>query len=171
MKCTKYSFNLTYNQESAKTLSFKYIHFPFVFVLCVCLFVCLVFFFAIFKDHAPIPSLFFQLEETSLGIQLFLNSCLPISYRVSIWPHDEWVTGISIPGGGCHDARHLESSARCLKLRCRVLYLLQRSLGHGFSKTSMVNSLITLEVYPEFCLQLQFCYNLAIHILKRTTFV
>ena len=97
MKCTKYSFNLTYNQESAKTLSFKYIHFPFVFVLCICLFVCLFFFFsvfAIFKDHAPIPSLFFQ------GIHLFLNSCLSISYRVSIWPHDEWVTGISIPGGG-----------------------------------------------------------------------
>ena len=139
------------------------------FYAFVCLFVCLfVWFFsifAIFKDHAPIPSLSFQ------GIHLFLNSCLPISYRVSIWPHDEWVTGISIPGGGCHDARHLESSARCLKLRCRVLYLLQRSLGHGFSKTSMVNSLITLEVYPEFCLQLQFCYNLAIHILKRTTFV
>ena len=171
MKCAKYSFNLTYNQESAKLSLLN----TFTSLLCsfyafVCLFAWF-FFFAIFKDHAPIPSLFFQLEETSLGIQLFLNSCLPISYRVSIWPHDEWVTGISIPGGGCHDARHLESSARCLKLRCRVLYLLQRSLGHGFSKTSMVNSLITLEVYPEFCLQLQFCYNLAIHILKRTTFV
>ena len=98
MKCAKYSFNLTYNQESAKTLSLKYIHFPFVFVLCVCLFVWffLFLFFAIFKDHAPIPSLFFQLEETSLGIHLFLNSCLPVSY--STWLNDEWVTGMSIPG-------------------------------------------------------------------------
>ena len=61
------------------------------------LFVCLFgFFFAIFKDHAPIPSLFFQLEETSLGIHLFFNSCLPVSY--STWLNDEWVTGMSIPG-------------------------------------------------------------------------
>ena len=86
VKCAKYSFNLTYNQESAKTLSLKYIHFPFVVVLCVCLFVCLfVCFFAILKDHAPMPSLFFQLEETSLGIHLFFKTCLPISYHVSIW--------------------------------------------------------------------------------------
>ena len=83
VKCAKYSFNLTYNQESDKTLSLKYIHFPFVVVLCVCLFVCL--FFAILKDHAPMPSLFFQLEETSLGIHLFFKTCLPISYHVSIW--------------------------------------------------------------------------------------
>ena len=98
VKCAKYSFNLTYNQESAKLSLLN----TFTSLLCsfyafVCLFVW-VFFFAIFKDHAPIPSLFFHLEETSLGIHLFLNSCSPISYDVSIWPHDEWVTGISIPG-------------------------------------------------------------------------
>ena len=43
--------------------------------------------------------------------------------------------------------------------------------GMVFRKTSVVNLWIILEVYPEFCLQLQFFYNLAIHILKRTTFV
>ena len=154
MKCAKYSFNLTYNQESAKLSLLN----TFTSLLCsfyafVSLFVWVFFFLQYLKIMRPYPVCFSSSRKHPWASIYFWILVYPFHTALAYGHMMNELPGYLFRGGGCHDARHLESSARCLKLRCRVLYLLQRSLGHGFSKTSMVNSLITLEVYSEFCLQ------------------
>ena len=78
VKCAKYSFNLTYNQESDKTLSLKYIHFPFVVVLCVCLFVCLfVYFLQSLKIMRPCPVCFSSWRKHPWASIYFLKLVYP----------------------------------------------------------------------------------------------
>ena len=83
--------------------------------------------------------------------------------------NDEWVTGMLIPGVRVARCWTLWNFGSLSKVTMSPPVFAVKKPRVRFFKTSMVNSLITLEVYPEFCLQ--FCYNLAIYIFKRTKFV
>ena len=75
VKCAKYSFNLTYNQESDKTLSLKYIHFPlWSFYAFVCLFV---FFLQSLKIMRPCPVCFSSWRKHPWASIYFLKLVYP----------------------------------------------------------------------------------------------